>query len=127
MRRALVLITVLTLFTFGCGLWLDHLQRDTAEDYLQGVQEIRRMVLDGRMQEAKREQAYLHALWQRDAAWLNCLINHHHTRDVDAALLHLATGLEMKSELLCMAALDEAQDALEEVARSELPRWQNIL
>ena len=127
MRRAIILITVLTLFTFGSGLKLDHLQRDTAEAYLADVQKLRGMVLSDRMEEAKREQAYLHAMWQGDENWLNCLINHHHTRDVNTAMLKLSTGLELESSLLCLLALDEVKDALEEIAYSELPSWDNIL
>ena len=127
MRRALILIITLALFTFGCGFWLDMLQRDTAEAYLEGVSAIREAVMDGRMDDAAMDQAHLHAMWQHDSAWLNCLISHHHTRNVGSALLKLSTGLELESRVLSLMALDEAQDALEEVATSDLPVWENIL
>ena len=127
MRRALILIISLTVFTFGCGWWLDHLQSETALSYLKGIHTIRAAVLEGRMQDAGMEQAYLHAMWQHDSDWLNCMISHHHTRDVESALMKLATGLELQSPVLSLLALDEAQDALEEVAVSNLPLWENIL
>ena len=127
MRRALILIIVLTALTFGCGFWLDHRQSEMALEYLAGIHEIRTAVLEGRMQDASVQQAYLHAMWQHESIWLNCLISHHHTRDVSSALLKLATGLEMESTVLSLMALDEAQDALEEVAVSDRPTWENIL
>ena len=127
MRRALILIVVLTAGTFGCGLGLDHLQRETALEYMQRLTAVREAVLEKRMDDAQREQAYLHALWQHDSAWLNCLISHHHTRDVSYAMLKLATALEMDWQDRAVRALDEALDALDEVAHSEQPAWQNIL
>ena len=127
MKRALVLIVVLTAGTFGCGWWLDHLQQHTACRYLAMLDEVRTAVLDSRMDDARREESHLHALWQHDAGWLNTLISHHHTRDVNSALLKLATALEMNWHERAILALDEARDALDEVAHSDLPAWENIL
>lgn len=127
MRRALMLILFLSAFTLCCGWWADHLQQRTATDYLQKLNAVREMVIAGEMEAAAREQAYLHALWQHDAKWLNCLIDHHHTRDVGGALLHLATALEQGWPQQALVFIDEASDALEEIAYSEQPRWENIL
>lgn len=127
MRRALLLIIFLGVFTFGCGLWADRLQRNTALDYLQRLEAVRQLVLDENMQEALKEQAYLHALWQHDAKWLNCLIDHHHTRDVNGSLSSLATALEQGWARQALLFIDEADDALEEIAFSEQPVWENIL
>lgn len=85
MRRALILIITLTALTFGCGMWVDHLQSETALTYLKGIHTIRAAVLEGRLQDAAMEQAYLHAMWQHESSWLNCVISHHHTRDVNSA------------------------------------------
>lgn len=127
MRRAVILIITLTLFTFGCGLWLDHLQQQTALGYLDGLDAVRALVLQGRMDEAACEQSYLHALWQHDSKWMNCLIDHHHTRDVEGALLKLSTAFEQSWPAQALLAIDEAADALDEVARSDQPYWENIL
>ena len=83
MKRALILIVVLTLGSFGCGSWLDHLQQKAAQQYLDGFHAVRRLIEADDMDAAAREQAYLHALWQKDAHWLNVLLDHHHTRDVN--------------------------------------------
>lgn len=127
MRRALMLILFLCALTLCCGWWADHVQHDTAMDYLQKLQSVRSSVLGGAMEDALREQAYLHALWQHDAKWLNCLIDHHHTRDVDSALSRLATSLEQGWTQQALLAIDEAGDALEEIAFSEQPVWENVL
>ena len=127
MKRALILIISISVIGFGCAMWLDHLQQETAMGYLRALEGVRRSVLDGRMEEARSEERYLHALWQHDARWLNALVDHHHTRDIGGALVHLSTALELGWQEQAILALDEAQDALEEVAQSEQPRWENIL
>ena len=127
MRRALILIIVLTVGTFGFGWWLDHQQQQTAENYMEQIAQVRQSVLEDHMERARREEAFLHASWQQDSRWLNCLVDHHHTRDISGALLKLATALEMNWQDQALLAVDEALDALEEVAQNELPKWENIL
>lgn len=127
MKRALILVLTLTALSFGLGWKLDTLQRDTALAYLDGLYAVRQAVDDGRMAQARSEQAYLHALWQHDAHWLNCLIDHHHTRDVDGAMRRLATTLEEENRLAALLTLDEVIDSLEEVSQRDLPIWENIM
>lgn len=127
MRRALILIISITVLGFGGAMWLDHLQQSTAMGYLQALEGVRSCVRAGRLEDARQEERYLHALWQHDARWLNALVDHHHTRDIGGALVRLATALELDWEREAIMALDEAQDALEEVAQSEQARWENIL
>lgn len=127
MKRALILILSLTVLTFGCGWWLDTLERDTAMRYVEGLYQVRESVLADQMDDALRDQAYLHAMWQHDSHWLNSLIDHHHTRDVNGALQRLTTALEEKHRLASLLTLDEAIDALEEVAQRDLAIWENIL
>lgn len=127
MKRALILIITITSITFGCGLWLDSLQCSKALGYLDGLHAVRQAVLDGDMDTARLEQAYLHALWEHDAHWLNALIDHHHTRDVEGAMRMLATALEEENRLASLLVLDETIDALEEVSQRNLAIWENIL
>lgn len=127
MKRALILILTLSTLTFGCGWWLDGLQQRTALRYLDGLDAVRASILTGEMDDALREQAYLHALWINDAHWLNCLIDHHHTRDVDGAMRRLSSALEEQNRLAALLTLDEAIDALEEVAQRDMAVWENIL
>ena len=127
MRRAIILIVTLTLFTFTCALLLDRLQRQTADAYLIRLETVRSLVLSGSMDAARSEQAYAHALWQHDAHWLNWLIDHHHTRDMDSAMTRLATALQQENRLASLLLLDEAADVLEEVAQHDLNVLENIL
>ncbi len=127
MRRAMILITTLTLLTFGFGWRLDKLQHDTALRYLEQLEGVRQSLLADDMETARAEQAYLHALWQHDAHWLNCLIDHHHTRDVEGAMLRLATALQEENRLVSLLLLDETMDALAEVAERDLAELENIL
>lgn len=127
MRRALVLIIVLTVVSFGGGIWLDILQRSTAQGYLEKLEVVRAALLEGRMDAARAEEAYLHACWQHDARWLNCLISHHHTRSVNTALLHLATALEQGWVHGALYAVDEVADALGDICTSDFVTWENVL
>lgn len=127
MKRALILIITITLAASGCGLWLDHLQQKTAQGYLDGLQALRQQLLSGQTDLARAEQAYLHALWQNDAHWLNYLIDHHHTRDVDGMMRRLATTLEENDRTEVLLALDDLTAALEEVAQRDRALWENIL
>ena len=127
MRRAIVLITVLTLVAVGLGLWTDLLQQRVAREYLEGATLLRTYLKESDSQAAAHEQAYLHAKWQQDAKWLNCLISHHHTRAVSTAMISLATALDMGWEEEIYQALDALEDALKDVEQSDFPYLENIL
>lgn len=127
MKRAMILILTLTLLTFGGGLWLDHLQQKTALAYLDQLSLIRQLIMDNDMETAISQQADLHTAWQKDAHWLNTLLDHHHTRDVESALRHLSTSLQEKNRMHSLLAMDEVTDAFEEVAQRDMAAWENIM
>ena len=127
MRRALILIITLSLLSFGGGAALDTLQRRTAQQYLQRLDSLRTLIVQENLREAENREMQLRARWQHDARWLNCMISHHHTRDVSSALLHLATALEMGWQKEALLAADEAVDALEEIQDADFLAWENIL
>ena len=127
MKRALILIVSLCLLTMGCGWRLDALQQRTALMYLDQLTTIRQLVQDGQMEEATSQQSLLQTRWQRDAHWLNFLLDHHHTRDVEAALRHLSTALQEQERLHALLAVDELTDALEEAAQRDMAILENIL
>lgn len=127
MRRALTLIVILLVLSLLPALWLDIRQRDTAQRYIAAYEQVRRLLLVQNTQDAQTEAAYLHALWQKDEKWLNCLISHHHTRAVNTALLRLATAMEQNWPEECLQAIDEVQDALGDIAGSDLLTVENLL
>lgn len=127
MRRALFLIIGLSILTFGSGLWLDNLRQTTAQEYLAEFHQLRQYVNSGQLDQALQEQAYLHALWQHDAHWLNLLIDHHHTRDVDSFMCRLSTSLAEKNRLISLLTLDDIIGALEEVAQKDMLLLENIM
>ena len=127
MRRALILILTLSLLTFGGGLWLDHLQQKTALAYLDQLSLIRQLIVEDDMEGAISGQTELHTAWQKDAHWLNTLLDHHHTRDVEAALRHLSTSLQEQDRMQSLLAMDEVIDAFEEVAQRDMAAWENIM
>lgn len=127
MRRAVLLIVILTLSTVSLGLWMDLSQQKVARQYLDGVSLLRELITQGKQEDALAEQAYLHASWQRDAKWLNCLISHHHTRAVTSGMMVLATALELDLEAETYQALDQLMDALRDVEQSDFPYLENIL
>ena len=127
MKRALILIVTLAVLTFGGGFWLDHLQQKTALAYLDQLTLIRQLIMEDDMEAAISQQADLHADWQQDAHWLNTLLDHHHTRDVESALRHLSTSLQEKDRMQSLLAMEEVMDAFEEVAQRDMAVWENIM
>ena len=127
MKRALILIVTLAVLTFGGGFWLDHLQQKTALAYLDQLTLIRQLIMEDDMEAAISQQADLHADWQQDAHWLNTLLDHHHTRDVESSMRHLATTLQEQNRLHALLALDDLTDSLEEVAQWNMAFWENIM
>jgi len=127
MKRALILIIILSVLTFGGGWWLDYRQQSTAMKYMNGLYSIRQLIQNGEMENALNEQAYLHALWQHDAHWLNALADHHHTRDVEASMRHLATALQEKNRAQALWAMDELIDTFEEFSQRNMAVWENIM
>ena len=125
MKRAVILIITLTALTFGCGWQLDRLQQRTAMGYLDRLYTIRQLIMADDLESAASEQSYLHTLWQKDAHWLNALLDHHHTRDVESAMRHLSTALQEKSRLHALLAMDDLADALEEAAQRDMAMWEN--
>ena len=115
MKRAYILIITLTLLTFGSGFWLDHWQKETAERYALQLWQIREDTANGRMEEAQREQAYVHALWQHDVKWLNYLVDQQHTRNAANAMTRLSTALEQGWQKEALMALDDLLGAFWEI------------
>ena len=127
MKRALILIIALSALTFGGGFWLDNRQQSTAMQYLNGLYGVRQLIQNGEMMDALSEQAYLHALWQHDAHWLNALADHHHTRDVESFMRHLATALQEQNRAQALWAMDDLIDAFEEISQRNMAAWENIM
>lgn len=127
MKRAFLLIITLAVFSVGFGLWMDLTQRGVARDYLQETEQMRRQLLYGDMEVLREGQRHLNARWQKDSRWLNCLIDHHHTRAVSSALLQLSTALEHGWKEEALKALDLLQDALNEISGSDFLRLDNVL
>ncbi|MEG0740917.1 MAG: DUF4363 family protein [Clostridia bacterium] len=127
MRRAILLIVTLSLLGVSTGLWVDLKQRDTAREYANALFFVREHLTRGELENALNAEAYLHASWQHDVQWINCLTGHHHTRAVSMALRKLATALANGWQDEALRALDEAEEALYEIEASDFPTLQNVL
>ena len=127
MRRAIVLITVLGLLCFGSGIVLDRHRYLTARQYMAELEQVRLMLLDERWQDAKESERLLSARWQHDQQRLKLLISHHHTREVSSALLQLSTAIEQKWMDEALPAVDDAHEALHEIAHGHLPTLENVI
>lgn len=127
MRRATILTLALALALVGGAVVCDNAQRSTAIAYRKQAFGLREMVDRGEMDKALTEQAYLHALWQHEEKWLNCIISHSHTRDVSASLTRLSTALENRWRDEALRELDALDEALGEIELSDWPMLENIL
>lgn len=127
MRRSVILIVVLSILCVGTGFFVDHVQQETAREYMDEALLMRMEVLNGNLDAAYERQVLMHAYWQHDAKWLNCLISHHHTRAVGTALLELSTALEQRWNDESLRALDSLQDALGDIQSSDCWKLENML
>ncbi len=123
----MILILTLSILAFGGGSWLDHLQQRTAVVYLDQLSQIRQLIVDHDMEAAISSQTALHAEWQKNSHWLNALLDHHHTRNVESAMRHLSTSLQEENRMQSLLAMDELLDAFEEVAQRDMAAWENIM
>lgn len=126
MRRAYMLIVMLTIASVGLGLWADLTQRSVARQYLFQTENIRQQVIAGEMGAAQDAETAVNAKWDKDSRWLNCLIDHHHTRAVSTAFLQLSTALEMGWTDESLKALDLLQDAFTDIGQSDFPHLFNV-
>ncbi|MBP3646809.1 MAG: DUF4363 family protein [Clostridia bacterium] len=127
MRRALILITLITLICFGSGHYFDRLRERTAHAYLQDAENLRQLVLAEQWHQAQSHERLLTARWQHDVRWLKILISHHHVREIDAALLRLSTSLTHHWPDEALPALDDLYSALQDLRLSHLPTPQTLL
>ena len=127
MRRALSLILILSVISFGSGWYLDRLRQHTAEKYLHSSDALGQLISAERWEEALSEVRVLSARWAHDARWLKCLISHHHTREVEAAFARLETALKNRWMDEALPAVDDAQQALWEVYCGHLPTLENVV
>lgn len=127
MKRALILIVLLSLLLLSLGLFSDLTQRRVAEEYLLETAQMRRQLHYGGTPVLREMLSQLNARWERDSRWLNCLIDHHHTRAVSTALRQLGSALEMGLETETIKALDLLQDAFGDIHQSDFPSLENVL
>jgi len=126
MKRAIILITVLTLSCMGAALTVDLLQHHTAKSYMADLPVLRQSVLNRDFKLAKEQHGKLEADWEQEAFWLDCLISHDHTREVFAQVGALKTAIEMEWQEEALKALDALDAALEHIETGEFCRWDNF-
>lgn len=126
MKRAIILITVLTLGCLACALTVDLLQHHTAKAYLAEMPALREMALAEDWRQARTRHKQLQEDWERQAVLLDCLISHEHTREVAAQIGALETAIDMGWQEEVLRALDALTAALEHIETGEFCRWENF-
>jgi len=125
-KRAIILIAVLTVICLSVSIAVDLYEARTAESYLQALRELREVILAGDMAEARAMGSRMSEQWRHDSARLNFFISHHRTRLVTTAMLQLTTALEMEWRDDALKAVDLIQDALDHVHDGDFYRWENF-
>jgi hypothetical protein len=126
MKRAVILISVLTAICVTGSVAVDLYEARTAQSYLDELPPLRMAILNGDMTDARDRESLMYARWQHDAAVLNIFISHHHTRLVSTALLQLSTAVEMGWQEEALKTVDLLQDALEHVLEGDFYKWENF-
>lgn len=127
MRRAVILIVVMTLLGTGAGLWMERSLQRSCREYAHHAAQIRELLEAGDTDRAQQEEALLHAHWQGDERWLKTLVSHHHTRSVEEAMVRLVTSLEHGWYREALLALDAFSDALADLEDDLVLSWDNVL
>ncbi len=126
MKRAVVLIVVLSVLCVSVSLIGDHMQASNARAYLKELRPVRKALKSGDFTDAYARQSLIEAKWRYEKGWLNTFISHHHTREVSTAMLRLATAIEMGWQVEALEAMDILQDCLEDIETSDGLRWENF-
>lgn len=127
MKRAVILIMVMTLLGAGVGIWMELSVQETCGWYRAQEEALRQLVEADALSDALQEQRYIHARWQGESRKLNAMVSHHHTRAVDEALLALGTALEHGWQREALQALDALYDSLLDLEVDMTLRWENVL
>ncbi|MEA5013891.1 MAG: DUF4363 family protein [Candidatus Limiplasma sp.] len=127
MKRALILITVLTIGCLACALTVDLHQHHTAQAYLADLPPFREAALAQDWEQARAMHQKLKADWKQEAFLLDCLISHEYTREVASQLGALETAIEMGWQEEALQALDALEAALEHIHTGDFCRWENFL
>lgn len=127
MKRALILITVLTVGCLACALTIDLHQHHTAQAYLGDLPPLRQAALAEDWGQAKALHQQLKADWEQEAFLLDCLISHEYTREVAGQMVALETAVQMGWQQEALQILDALQAALEHIHTGDFCRWENFL
>ena len=127
MKRAVILIVVMTLLGAGTGIWMERSLQETCGWYLAQEEALRRLVEGDALADALQKQRYVHGRWQEESRKLNAMVSHHHTRSVDDALLSLTTALEHGWQKDALHSLDALHDSLMDLEMDMTLRWENVL
>lgn len=127
MKRAVILIVVMTLLGAGAGIWMERSLLETCDWYRTQEESLRQLVEADALADALQEQRYVHARWQGESRKLNAMVSHHHTRAVDEALLALGTALAHGWQREALHALDALYDSLQDLEMDMTLRWENVL
>ena len=126
MKRACLLIAVLTLIPVGLTFWADAQQHQTAMFYQKRLRSVISLTESGNLQEALDQQNELTALWQRDEKRLNHFADHFSTRQVSEAMGKASVSLGYGWHKEALMALDEARQALLELQQGQKAAFENI-
>ena len=127
MKRALILITVLTVGCLACALVIDLHQHHTAQAYLADLPPLRKALLKEDWEQVRALRGGLQKDWDEEAFLLECLISHEHTREVASQMGALETAVQMGWQEEALMALDALQAALEHIHTGDFCRWENFL
>lgn len=127
MRRALMLVIVIFIVLITAAVLTDGLQVRAGERAGEKSERLRRAAWAEDYTGGRRVLEELQREWERGEEWLNCLISHHHTRAVSAALRKLDSALLLQEQAHVLEALDELDTALDEVRTADAPLLPNIL
>ena len=127
MRTSLTLALILLAVVIAGGVVCSGLTSRVSDQYISAAEEMIVLTGAGEWQRAEETaQAYLER-WEGMERWLQILINHDDTDDVNLALEHVLAGIQARDVSLCLESCCTLRECAEHIYHRDAFTWGNVL
>ena len=127
MRRKIITIAVVAMLLVLLGVVEQISVRRITDSALGQTEAIDHAIRERKLEAAKEKAHALDEAWDRQAKWLEILVDHGSTDDVRYALSRLLAALEAKDEASALIYAGELEGSVEHVLERQAVTIENLL
>ena len=127
MRRKIITIAVVAMLLVLLGVVEQISVRRITDSALGQTEAIGHAIRERKLEAAKEKSHALDEAWDRQAKWLEILVDHGSTDDVRYALSRLLAALEAKDEASALIYAGELEGSVEHVLERQAVTIENLL